>query len=88
MYKEILSLSMHEYLRCTSFLSGVFYQIVGFSTNSGHISRIVVTLQASSSYQNDDKVEVKIITKKETCRSNKQNKSFESASVFLADFFT
>ena len=34
MYKEvlILSLSMHECLRCMSFLSGVFHQIVGFST--------------------------------------------------------
>ena len=59
-----------------------------FQPNSGHISRIVVTLHASSSYQNDDKVKVKIITKKETCRSNKQNKSFESESVVLADFFT
>lgn len=45
-------------------------------------------MRAESSYQNDDKVKVKIITKKETSRSNKQNKSFESASVFLADFFT
>ena len=59
-----------------------------FQPNSGYISRIVVTLHASSSYQNDDKVKVKIITKKETCRSNKQNTSFESASVVLADFFT
>ena len=88
MYKEILSLSMHECLRCTSFSSGVFHKILGFSANSRHILRIVVTLQASSTYQNDDKVKVTIITKKETCRSNKQNKSFESASVSLADFFT
>lgn len=60
---------------------------LGFSTNSGHISRIVVTLQASSTYQNDDKVKVKIITKKETGLISK-TKSFESASVPLADFFT
>ena len=88
MYKEIFSLSMHECLRCTSFLSRVFHQIVGFPTEfRSHIKNCGnATCELKLSKRRQSKRE--IITKKETCRSIKQNKSVESASVFLADFFT